>query len=250
MTERKLPINLEGLWNNPNELFTVRYKDINSTLQTILAKKIKQLAKQYTIRKANGPTPEIIKEALQEINPIIFSEHEEDSHWYREHRTFGTYAATYLAGYRFQKLCQAIYFLTCRKKALTPHQIMKIAMLTTLDWTTTEIYINQRLNINTEEENERITPIEDIGIEDIHRAGQNVTNQERNTRNTPSTPDENYNTPRSNIEITADGTVGINQSTFNQRLNISPPQSPPHYDQNNNPTSRGYYAVTHNENNN
>ena len=182
MIKRKLPINFNGLWNNPNEKFTVRYKNISKNQQNILAKRIKELAKQTTLRKRTGPLIEEIEQALDEINPIIFSEYIGHGTWYRAHKVFSTSGATYIAGYRFQMLCQAIYLLTCRKKALNPRQITTIARLTNPDWEEVEMYVNQRLGLNPEED-ERNTPIEDLGLEDIHRAGEGVERNNPINRN-------------------------------------------------------------------
>lgn len=197
MTERRLRINLEGLWNNPNELFTVRYKDINQKLQKILAKRIKANAPQHSLKKPTGPSPEVIEEALHEINPIIFSEYLGNGGWYRNHQVFGISPAIYVAGYRFRALCQGIYLMTCRRKALTTAQITNIARLTYSDWEVVEQYVNQRLGIMTEED-EVVTPIENLGIEDIHRAGESVDRNNpinRIMEGMEITPDENYDNP-------------------------------------------------------
>lgn len=189
MTERKLKINLEGLWENPDELFTIRYKDINTKYQQILAKRIKAIAPQI---KLKAQTLENIEQALHEINPIIFSEYQRNNGWYRGHQKFGVNTAIYIAGYRFRSLCQAIYLTTCRKKALTTNHLYQITRLTHDDWGIIETYVNQRLGIT--EEIETITPIENLGIEDIQRAGQNVNRNNTITRNEEVTPDENYDT--------------------------------------------------------
>lgn len=198
MIERKLRISLEGLWNNPNELFTVRYRDINPIHQKILAKRIKTVATQTRLKAQNL---ENIEKALNEINPIIFSEYQRNSRWYRGHQVFGVSPAIYIAGYRFKSLCQAIYLMTCRKKALTTNQIYQIARLTYDDWETIETYVNQRLGILEDET--PVDPIQDLGIEDIHRAGENT--EHRNNMNTSLdeenfTPDENYDNIEENQE--------------------------------------------------
>lgn len=192
MRERRLPISLEGLWNNPNELFTVRYKDINEKYQTILAKRIKATAKQHTLKKPTGPTIEKIQEALDEINPIIFSEMQRRVDWYRGHQVFGISPAVYIAGYRYEMLCQAVYLLTCRKKALNTKQIIRIARLTYEDYEAAINYVEERLGIA--EDNEIITPIENLGIEDIQRARERAEHSRGNIPNSSITPDENYDT--------------------------------------------------------
>lgn len=181
MRNKKLPINLDELWNNDNEHFTVRYKDIAQKQKQLLALKIKQNAYQNSIRKTTGPTTILIEEVLEEINPIIFSEYLGTGDWYRGHKKFGVNAAVYTAGNRFKKLCQAVFLLTCRKKALTINKIKIIASLTHSNWEIIEQYINQRLNINTENEEERITPIEDIGIEDIEKTRRKTEERTGNT---------------------------------------------------------------------
>lgn len=182
MRERKLKINLEGLWDNSNQSFTVRYKDINLTSQHLLAKRIKETAIQSSIRKENGPNIPTIQEALNEINPIIFSEY--TGEWYRGRKAFGKNVATYLAGYHFKSVCEAVYLTTCRKKELTSQQIIKIARSSMRDWETVENYVNSRLSIIPEED-ERITPIEDIGIEDIRRAREQTQNRPNNRNRIP-----------------------------------------------------------------
>ncbi len=187
MRNKKLPIDLDGLWANDNDKFVVRYKDIAQKQQQLLAKAIKENAIQWSIKKTTGPTPEIIGEALEEINPIIFSQYTGPANWYRGHQKFSISAATYIAGYKFRKLCQAIFLLTCRKKALTPHQIRKITYLTEPSWEIADPYVNERLHIHEEEdEEERVTPIEDIGMDDIRRA--RLTTQERRGNRIEETP--------------------------------------------------------------
>lgn len=184
---RLLKINLEELWDNPNEYFTVRYKDINIIQQKILSKRIKICAQQETLRRVSGPTIEKIEQALNEINPIIFSENMGlDTRWCRGHQRFGVNMASSIVGYQFNKLCQAIYWLTCRKKALTTDQVNLIASTTCRDWQRVHIYVNQRLGITPEDTEEVVRPIEDIGLEDIHRAAQNIPNiRPTNERYTP-----------------------------------------------------------------
>lgn len=190
---RLLKINLEELWDNPNEYFTVRYKDINIIQQKILSKRIKICAQQETLRRESGPTIEKIEQALNEINPIIFSENMgSDTRWCRGHQRFGVNMASSIVGYQFNKLCQAIYWLTCRKKALTIDQVNLIASTTCKDWERVHTYVNQRLGIispETTRENP-ITEVEELGLEDIHRAAQNVPEQ-YNPREL-TTPDPNY----------------------------------------------------------
>lgn len=190
---RLLKINLEELWDNPNEYFTVRYKDINIIQQKILSKRIKICAQQETLRRESGPTIEKIEQALNEINPIIFSENmRSDTRWCRGHQRFGVNMASSIVGYQFNKLCQAIYWLTCRKKALTIDQVNLIASTTCRDWERVHTYVNQRLGIispETTRENP-ITEVEELGLEDIHRAAQNVPEQ-YNPREL-TTPDPNY----------------------------------------------------------
>lgn len=194
MRERKLPISLEGLWDNPNQLFTVRYKDINERNQKILAQRIKTTAKQRSLRRENGPTVEKIEEVLDEINPVIFSEMQRRIDWYRGHQVFGISPAVYIAGYRYEALCQAVYLLTCRKKSLNIAQITRIARLTFEDREVVTQYVESRLGL-LDEEGERVTPIEEIGIDDIARARERAEQTTGRLSNDLITPDENYDAP-------------------------------------------------------
>ena len=72
---KKLNIDLSNLWLNPNQKFTLRFKDINESSKRILAKQIKTKARQWRMRDPlHGPTLDSIYDALNEFNPIIFAE--------------------------------------------------------------------------------------------------------------------------------------------------------------------------------
>lgn len=170
MTEKKLQIDLSPLWNNPRGIFILRFKDIAEAQKTLLAMRIKKCAPQYTIRKTNGPTVNKLHEALIEINPIIFAE--SNSERRRPWQNFNIFVTHQISGYMFKNLCQAIYLMTCRKKQLTKNQIINIAQLSCTDYQRTINFIEEWLrNHNLETTNEqRLTPITDIGINDIAEA--------------------------------------------------------------------------------
>lgn len=170
MTERKLKIDLSPLWNNPGGTFILRFQDISEAQKILLAMRIKHCATQYRLRKLTGPTSNDIHQALIEINPIIFAESQNE----RRHpwQNFNVYETRQISGYRFKNLSQAIHQLTCIKKQPTQYQVTNIARLSCLNWRRTEEFVEQWFrnnNLETTEE-ERLTPITDLGINDIAEA--------------------------------------------------------------------------------
>lgn len=172
MTEKKLNIDLSSLWENPRNRFTVRFNDINEQQKINLTKSIKETAPQSTIRHTEkGPTIEQLYKILEEINPIIFSEHDGDGFRASTNR-FRKYWTTQLEGYRFKQLCIAIYCIIYRKKAKTYKDLRRILATTSTDYTKTEDLIRSHLEHNRLEITPTITPIEDIGVENISTAAR------------------------------------------------------------------------------
>lgn len=176
MIEKKLKIDLSGLWDNPHGFFTLRYQDLNEEKRTQLATRIKLVAPQSKIRSLYGPEIEDIKQTLFEINPIIFSENQEANNGYRVQpinscRRFNTLSIIALGSYRFRELCQAIYKINCVKRNLTENEIRNIADLSSQNYTEVTSYLEARLPRNANRTiEERISLIQDIGIEDIRNA--------------------------------------------------------------------------------
>lgn len=161
----------------PNQ-FILRFKDISDIQKIKLAQRIKKTAKQYSIRKDNGPNIEKIYETLEEINPIIFAE---GGTYEREypHQSFG-YSCTYtIQGYNFNKLTRAIYYLTCLQK-LNSDKIDKILQTTSQNWNKIQELL-ERNNIISEDEIERPN-LTEIGMEDVTAAR---TQAERGGANNP-----------------------------------------------------------------
>lgn len=181
MSERKFNYNLESFWENPDNLFTVRFRNLHENLKTTLAKRIKETAPQYSIKKPTGPTIQDIYNTLEEINPIIFGEAHRSSYRYNRnsYRNFNRTPTRTMTGWWYQNLCQAIYFIDCIKRPLTRDEIFKIIRLTEVTWEKIDDFLDNRIGIE-QEETERIQPIQDIGIEDIERARANA---ERNGAN-------------------------------------------------------------------
>jgi hypothetical protein len=173
MIERKLKIDLTPLWNQPTNKFIVRFIDLNEVMKRTLAQRIKDVAKQNTIRKLTGPTTQIIYETLTEINPIIFGEFAEQI-TYRPvngYKVFNVNRVRTLGGYMFHNLCQAIYLITCVKRNLRKKEMCDIAYLTCQDWTMVSNYIDENYRLPDPEENQTRNLIpEEIELADIQRA--------------------------------------------------------------------------------
>ena len=152
--EKKLNLNLSPLWENPNNLFTLRFLDINAPLQRILAQRIKQVAPQQRIQRE--PNPDLIHSALKTINPIIFSEPTRENNRSYYH-PFSRYSIHTIDGYYFKKLCQAIYQLTCRQTPLTNQEKRKIIVLTNRDYEQSRLFFEQH-NLNYETQDQQSPP--------------------------------------------------------------------------------------------
>lgn len=172
MIDKKLKIDLSPLWNEQTEKFTVRFQDINEKEQKRLAQRIKDVAKQTKVRKIAGPTVQIIHETLMEINPIIFSEYNQNNHYrtVQGYRVFNINNSRALNGFWFNQLCQSVYLINCVKRDLLKTEIQNVAYLTCQDWDKVIHYIDQNYRIRDPEETERRNIIEEIGMEDIQIA--------------------------------------------------------------------------------
>lgn len=174
MSRNRININMEILWENRYNRFIVRYRDINQNLQEILAQRIKKTTKLKKVKKLEI---EKIKEALEEINPIIFSEYfatEIREEPWRERTHFSKYCTHTIDGNNFNKLCSAIYWIT-NDIELTKDKIQEIIYLSYKNF---QDIINITQNIQ-EETNPQIT--EEIGMQEITRARENAeTTQNRN----------------------------------------------------------------------
>jgi len=180
MVDKKLKIDLTPLWSQPTDKFILRFLDMNETHKRKLAQRIKDVAKQRTIRKQTGPTVQTLYEALEEINPIIFGEYNQEN-TYRTvmgYKSFNMNVARTIAGYSFHNLCQAVYLTTCIKRRLRKKELMDIAYLTCQDWTKVGNYIDQNY-IEEINQTRNLMP-EEVGMDDVQRARQNAENNGAN----------------------------------------------------------------------
>ena len=175
---RKFQLDLTELWQNPNNRFTVRYRNIDEEQKKNLAKRIKEIAPQRSIKKTTGPSEQAIYETLMEINPIIFTEviinnEGRRASWYAGEKAFGTYNIKHIAGYNFKNLCRAIYQIDCLKRELKIREIERIVQLTHQDWNTISNFITRNMG-NREQlrrtEGEEPEIPEEMGIREIERA--------------------------------------------------------------------------------
>lgn len=180
MSQRRIP-DLSGLWANSEARFALRFLNINESYQDVLATRIKECAPYTRIKKENGPSIEQIKEALKEINPIIFSESYRQPR--RQHRCFGTYETYKLEGYQFNQVCKAIYKMVCLKRVLMRDEIQKIAYCSNKNWSEVVTYINRVLPQSEPvdpfdyEPIEEIPNVEEISMQEIERVRRNVENR-------------------------------------------------------------------------
>lgn len=74
-TQRHLPIDLSPLWQYPDNMFVLRYLDMNEAARRKFAWAIKRWAPQRRLRinVIGQPTVEDIQSVLAEINPIILA---------------------------------------------------------------------------------------------------------------------------------------------------------------------------------
>lgn len=175
MTQNKINMDLSTLWENPENLFTVRYNDISEQMKQNLVQRIKILAPQYRIRKENGPSLPLIHQVLGEMNPIIFSEADRDNEDGYCYSRFSRYSNQSIDGYNFNILCQLIYRTLCTKKGLGRDDYHRIAHLTNANRTKVRRFLdtfagrnlgnNQRLIQNEQ----RLQPI-DIGMRELEEA--------------------------------------------------------------------------------
>lgn len=175
MVERKLSVDLSSLWINPEGKFIIRFLDINENSKRIFTKRIKETAPYRTIKKASGPPIQNIYDVLMEINPIIFSEGTN-----ARRGNFNCYAIRTIGGWHFRDLCKAIYVTTVLKRNPTAREMERIAYQSTNDWGKARTLIERQMLSTTREEEQRIAPITDIGIEDIAYATRAAVNSGAN----------------------------------------------------------------------
>ncbi len=168
----RLGLDLSRFWEpHPTIIkFILRFKDLSEQKRLILAKRIKDTAYSYSIRKNSGPDIQKIAEALEEFNPIIFAEAEAGWIPYGSHQNFGVGRAYTLNGYNFKEVCKAVYKLTCLKRKLTKQEIKNIAFLTFRDVTKVVNFVDQNYQ-GTEpiRTGTQITEIPEIGMNDLEQ---------------------------------------------------------------------------------
>lgn len=189
MINRKLNIDFSPLWTNPNQIFTLRYQDMNEPCKLLLAKRIKETAKQQRIKKTTGPSIQDIYETLTELNIIIFTENQCNDGTYtprNSYRNFNFSSIKTISGYQFHNLCQAIYFILCIKREKTTKEITDITKLIHQNRGIVRNFVDTYFRTRNQEE-QRNTPPEELGLEDIERArntaiengaGRNMTQNE------------------------------------------------------------------------
>ena len=169
-----------ALWDYSDELFTVRFLDLNESRKSNLAKRIKECAHQYRLRQANGPNQDIIYDLLSEINPIIFSEHRDcrAEHYGRTNPiTFNKgYPTTYtLDGHNFRKLCQLIYRILCVKKPLKIEDLTQLVYTTTGSWRASTIFMDIHWRENEQPVTEtRNNNHREVGLEELSLINRNL----------------------------------------------------------------------------
>lgn len=197
MNTGRIPINLAPLRFETGR-FTIRFTDINEPKKNLLAKRIKETASIYTIRRASGPSLLKIYNTLTEINPIIFSENICRDYIPREStRNFNIYEVMSIQGYYFRKLCAAIYHIDCLKRPLRRKEIEDIAYLTCGDWHQSQSFVQNNFVPTVIE----ISPIRqtvtipEIGLEEMERvrlrAISNGADQVPNSMFSRETEEEN-----------------------------------------------------------
>lgn len=197
-------IDFSTLRENPDNLFILRFLDINEETRRTLATRIKETAPQYSIKKPNGPNIQSLYETLTEINPIIFSEYQPEiqrNQWYprNSYKNFNFFNAHYISGYKFHNLCKAVYYTLCLKKPLTREKLLIIGLTINSNWSKVQTLIDRNLpqqtNQNQSSQNQETnTSDNNIGLEDIERVRRHVeTNGANNIpegmrENTPQKP--------------------------------------------------------------
>ena len=183
MTNQRLNINISSLWENPENKFILRYRDISNDMQIILAKRIKTIAPQWSIRRETGPTIEQIKNTLAEINPIIFGENTRNPRYGNSYRSFNVLDANYIAGWVFHSLCQAIYKILCVKRRLNSDEIHSIIYLITRDRNITRSIIDEYYGTihSTREQPPELPTVEELGLEEISNIRECLANNRTST---------------------------------------------------------------------
>lgn len=187
-------IDFSPLMENPENLFIVRFNNLDPDSQTRLASRIKETARQRTIRKNTGPSIETIHTALIKLNPIIFSEHiikEEERSNYRpkkSYRNFNFYEVTSISGYRFHDLCKAIYYILYAKKPMNQDKMTIIAATISNNWNSIRQILRNRdtEEQNNEEEQHLNNNLDVLGIQEIERA--RINTEQRDHTSQPTIP--------------------------------------------------------------
>lgn len=111
--QRKLIADGSNLWENPEDQFVIRFKDLDETKKKHFALRIKETDKHKTIREKDSSFVDEILTLLEEVNPVIYAEgaHRRfhNIHWQKT-------AIFALSGYSYKLLSKTIYRFLCIEK--------------------------------------------------------------------------------------------------------------------------------------
>ena len=180
MIAKRLNFDLSQLWENPDNLCVIRFKDLIEPTKNILATRIKETAPQWRIRNSHGPDIQTIYETLTELNPIIFSERQaeiRDRYYPRNsYRNFNFSAAHHISGYNYKNLCQALYFIIClKRRPFRRYEIQRIVSTVNSNWNLISRFMERFPQENTQptEEPNNVETSE-VGLDEIGQARQNA----------------------------------------------------------------------------
>ena len=185
----RIKVDLNLLRDNPTSKAIIRFSDLSDRLKTTFALRIKETSTVYKLRGFPDESTKI-REALTDIDPIIFSENIAHTYYHRDaHQNFNIFNVHSIQGYKFRKLCSAIYHLICLRRPLRKEEMEIMAFLTCGDWRRAQEFMERNF-INHEappiEEMSMVRrePMQEFGLEDMERVRRATEERARNdTRN-------------------------------------------------------------------
>lgn len=198
MRNTRLNINIEELWQNnesENNAFSIRFRDLNPQQQRSFSLKIKETARSIRLKRK---TTDEIQSGLLQINPIIYETGNtinlNNQSWYRRrpYQTFNFNQVRSLYGYFYHKLCKALYLIICLNRELTENEIYHICTTTCSDYQKIQNFLNRTIINRTNQQSEQLTPIEEIGLDNVNNAWRN-TERRNNERMQQSRREEELN---------------------------------------------------------